>query len=189
MPNPDSPPTQATHAIMFWLLTAMAMAVFAPCVLVPVWAEVEEARAYEREMAGLVADLKLRVEQNDAQIEALLTDPLVNERIARRELNHRAEGEQVVRWTPQELAALRVHVPDLSSPATPVSADEPPAWAKSLGKWLPAWPWHELFVSPKNRNLLLLMSAGLLAAAFLLYSGKPVVAPPRGVVGPSPAST
>lgn len=169
----DSPLASAAHTIMFWLLSAMALAVFAPCVLVPVWADVEEARAYENEMAQFVGDLKARVNQNAAQIEALLTDPLVNERIARRELNHQPQGEQVVRYSPEELAALRVRVPALPEAAAATIGSEPPAWARSLSKWLPAWPWQRLFANPNNRTLLLLMSAGLLAAAFLLYGGKP----------------
>ncbi|UCD27531.1 MAG: hypothetical protein JSV03_10470 [Planctomycetota bacterium] len=34
----------ATHVVMFWLLTLMAVALFVPCVLVPIWVENEAVR-------------------------------------------------------------------------------------------------------------------------------------------------
>jgi hypothetical protein len=163
----NEPTAQIAHPIMFWVLTLMALAVFAPCVLTPAWVEVQEVRAYEREMAGLIGDLQAQVTRNEAQIQALLADPLVNERIARRELNFQPAGEQVIRWSPEELAALRVPTSALAM-ETPLT-QEPPHWVQVVGKWLPAWPWHELFVKTTNRTLLLAMAGGLLSAAFLLF--------------------
>ena len=164
----NEPAANIAHPIMFWLLTIMALAVFAPCVLAPAWVEVQEVRGFEREMAGLIADLQTQVQRNEAQVQALLADQLVNERIARRELNIQPAGEQVIRWSPEELATLRVPTSALAGFDTQ-AGQEPPHWVQVVGKWLPAWPWHELFVKGTNRTLLLAMSGGLLAAAFLLF--------------------
>ncbi len=161
--------SSAAHTIMFWVLSGMAVAVFAPCVLVPIWVEVEGVREYERAMGGVVADLQAAVDRNEARIDALRTDPLVNQRIARRELNYRPQGEQVVRWSTDEMAALRLPASGAVSPTETEPAVEKPPWAQALVRWLPALPWRDLFVRSANRSLLLLMAGGLLVAAFLLY--------------------
>ena len=36
------PGQPAGHVVMFWVLIGMAVTIFAPCVLVPVWIEAEE---------------------------------------------------------------------------------------------------------------------------------------------------
>ena len=106
-----APAGRPAHPIMFWVLTSLALVVFAPCVLMPIWVEGEHLRAYERSLAAAVADLEAESAQSQTQAQALLADPLVNERMVRRELNHRVAGEQVIRWTPGELAAVHVHLP------------------------------------------------------------------------------
>jgi hypothetical protein len=167
----------AQHCIMFWVLTVVAMIVFAPCVLMPIWAETEQIIQGQRKMEQLVTDLKAQADHNDTRIRALLADPKVNERIVRRELNYRPEGEQVIQWTAAELAAIRSSLPDSTPTAGESAPINPyPAWATVLIKWLPAWPWRKMFVETPNRYLLLSMSAGLLATAFFLYGPVPVVA-------------
>ncbi len=160
---------------MFWVLTAMALAFFAPCVLVPIWQEVEQVREYRREMAAVIEGMEKQVVKNQARIDGLREDPLVNERIARRELNYRLEQEQIVRVTSQELAALRVRPADplLASEAQDVVVLSSLHWTQALTRWLPAWPYRELFGKPNNRRLLMLMSAGLLFTAFILYGRTP----------------
>jgi hypothetical protein len=158
---------------MFWVLAGMALAVFAPCVLVPVWIETEQILEHERLTAAKVAQLEAQVEHNEARKEALLGDPLVNERILRRELNYRAEEEELIRWSPVELAAMSVPSPAptvIPEPVVPEVPDPRPAWMTSVMRWLPPWPWRELFGKPANRMLLMLMALGLLSAAFILYS-------------------
>ncbi len=167
-----TPRSNAAHTILFWVLTTLALALFAPCVLVPIVYEVEEAREYEARMKGVVLELESRVAQNEARRQALNADPLVNERIVRRELNYQPQGEQLIRLPADEAAGLRVHFPELGSVAADAK-DEPPVWARSLGKWLPAWPWRDLFAKSPNRQVLLGMSAALLASAFLLYGRTP----------------
>jgi|GEM_PF-704960 len=180
---------RAVHAIMFWVLALSAMAVFAACVLVPVWLEAQEVHRYKRAMAGVVAQLEDRIDKNEARIEALRADPLVNERIVRRELNYRAEGEALIRWTARDLQAMRQARPteEPVSALGPVRASEPSTvppqphpWLAAVKGWLPAWPWEDLFGHSPNRSLLLVMAGGLLLAAFVLYS--PSRAPRTGQI-------
>ena len=42
-----------------------------------------------------------------------------------------------------------------------------------LTRWLPAWPYQRLFGDPTNRLLLMIMSAGLVVSAFVLYGRTP----------------
>ncbi|HOW72200.1 MAG TPA: septum formation initiator family protein [Phycisphaerae bacterium] len=158
------------HPIMFWVLTGLALAIFVPCVLVPMWMDTEQLREEEQAMAAQVAELKDQIARNQARIEALLADPLVNERIARRELNYRPEGEEVIHWSPYELST--VHTVRSEEPLV-TSADDPNGldrWVATLSHWLPAWPWRDLFGRAPNRSLFLMMAGGLLLAAFVLYT-------------------
>ena len=164
----------ATHVIMFWLLTSMALAVFTPCVLVPIWARTQAIRAYEDSLTVVVDDLERTIERNDKRIQALLGDPLVNERIVRRELNYQPEGESIIRWAPEALASVPSRLPD--QPAEQPTPASPAAAASRLGslqRWLPNWPWSRLFAESPSRPLLLLMAGGLLATAFVLYGPRP----------------
>lgn len=166
MSSSSSPP--AAHAIMFWVLAVMAFALFAPAVLLPLWEESREIHAHEQKMALAVAQLEAQRDRNAARIEALKEDPLVIERIARRELNYKPEGEQVAQYSSRELAAVKVRVPRelaTTQPASPL----PAAWVTRVQAWMPAWPYHKLFVEMPNRMLMLLMSGGLLVTAFVLY--------------------
>jgi hypothetical protein len=177
MTDPPSVSGTAAHPIMFWVLTTLALAVFTPCVLVPIVVESQEIRAYEAAAVQSLADMKAQVEKNEARIEALRTDPLVNDRIVRRELNYRPDGEQVVQLPAGELTQVRPGEPAMTRVA-PASQDQKADWFLAAAKWLPRWPWRELFAKSPNRSLLLAMSGGLLVAAFLLY-GRPVSARPR----------
>jgi len=174
MPEYPLAPKQASaspagHTIMFWVLTVLAMAIFAPAVLVPIWVETEEIREHGRSVAAVVGDLEAQVKRNDRRIEAIRADPLVNERIIRRELNYRADDEQVVYLGAAELAGLELVLPDRPGMAKAEPPDHRPAWLMTVNRWLPAWPWRKLFAESPNRTVLLMMAGGLLVAAFVLY--------------------
>ncbi len=173
---PEAP--AAAHPIMFWVLTGLALAIFVPCTLVPVILEGEQLSSYARILEDQIGLLEARYERNRANAEALASDPLVNERIARRELNYRPEGEQTIRWSAQDLASVRAVIPEsaalpLPRPETAATAPPQPGWLESLRAWLPAWPYRDLFASEPQRTILLLMAGGLLLAAFLLYDPSP----------------
>jgi hypothetical protein len=160
---------------MFWLFAAMSMAVFAPCVLVPLWAEIQILREQEARLARAVGELEAVVARNDARIDALLSDPAVIQRVVRREFNYRMEGEEVVRWRRGDGLVLD---DGIAPPPPPVELETTPPgvtakWLSALTPWLPRWPWQELFNTSPNREILLIMSGGLLVAAFLLYGPSP----------------
>ena len=168
------PGQPAGHIVMFWVLIGMAVTIFAPCVLVPVWIEAEEIRAYERSLAGVIGDLEAQIAENDARTEALRADPLVNDRISRRELNYRSNGERITAFSPEELKSLPLRMSEPAGVETVQQNQTAPGWALAVQRWLPDWPWHKLFAESPNRPIMLLMAAGLLFSAFFLY-GHPVV--------------
>jgi len=164
--RPGQPPG---HVVMFWVLTGMAVTIFAPCVLVPVWIEAEEVRAYERSLAGVIGGLEAQITENDARTEALRADPLVNDRISRRELNHRSNGERITAFSPEELKSLPLRMSESAGVETEQQNQTAPGWALAVQRWLPDWPWRKLFAESPNRTVMLLMAAGLLLSAFFLY--------------------
>lgn len=169
-----------THAVMFWALVIMAALVFAPCVLIPIWNESEELMRAEHAAATALARLDARIRQQERLIEALTSDPLVIERLARRDLRFRKPGEKVVPVNPPDYEAAwneaaaalvgepgEVHVPE----------PRPPAVVALARRWLPALPWNDLFGRPPNRTIFLLMSGALLLTAIVLYG--PTTTPRR----------
>lgn len=172
----------AGHVIMFWFLAFLAVLVFIPCVLTPIWIETEELYAVEQRIASTLTRLEEKVERNEQRALALLTDPLVNQRVARRELNLQSESEKVLHWTSEELAAMQsVSTPSMSwlEDDAPGQFSVAPGWLQRASSWLPDWPWRKLFAESPQRPLLMLMSGGLLLAAFILYAPTPASRRPR----------
>jgi hypothetical protein len=174
--GPGSPAYVAAHPIMFWVLTGLALLIFAPCVLVPLWFEKEQMRAYEASLTAVVADLEHQAARGRARTQALLNDPQVNERIIRRELNVHPKSEQVIQWSPDELAAAApgIDVP-ASRPAAAAQEENSSRCVAVLARWLPDWPYQDLFAKSPQRPLLLAMAGGLLLAAFMLYAPVPAL--------------
>jgi len=159
-----------SHAIMFYLLSAAALLVFAPCVIVPIWLDFQDLSETERSLRGLVLELQNQIDRNNNRIEALQSDPLVVERVARRELNRKSENEQHIRWSAAEKAALRLNIPHDFQPEPELPPMAWPAWGESMCRWLPAWAWSDLFSKSPNREMLLVMAGCLLLTAFVLYT-------------------
>jgi cell division protein FtsB len=157
---------------MFYVLTLAAMAIFAPCVLVPIWRDVQKLNEDERTMAGVVAQLRLRIDRNDERITALQSDPQVIDRVARRELNRQAADEKHIRWTSAELAAVRRGTTREVVPMPEVPPVAMPVWIEAAGHWLPGWASSDLFAKSPNREMMLVMAGSLLLAAFVLYTPK-----------------
>jgi len=155
---------------MFWVLTGLALLIFAPCVLVPLWAEKEQLHTYERSLAIWVAQLEAETARNQSRVEAVMRDPLVNERLLRRETNYRPEGERVVQWSPDELAAAWPEVTISVTQPAAIQDENSSRCVAFLSRWLPDWPYQDLFARSPQRSLLLAMAGGLLLAAFLLYA-------------------
>jgi hypothetical protein len=173
----------AQHTIMFWVLMSLALVVFAPAVLLPAWQEYEKVCWCEEVLADRVADLQARIDRNEVCIEGLLADPLVNQRLLRRELNYRSDGEKVFRHYSASLASVEPDGADLGTGPMPTDFTVDPATVlpspiAQIIRWLPNWPWRALFVEMPNRAVMLCAAGCLLITAFVLYG-------PRGRT-PSP---
>jgi len=168
--QPALPPQPAAHPIMFWVLTGLAIAVFAPCAIMPLWLTTEQLLEQERACRASLIEIKGRLANNEARIEAMRNDPLVNERIIRRELNYRPQGEEVIRWSADASTVVGTVSVGQESPVVPEEPHVLSQWGAMVSRWLPAWPWRDLFARSPYRPLLLLMSGGLLMAAFVLYA-------------------
>ena len=161
-----------SHAIMFYLLSLAALTIFAPCVLVPIWRDVQKLGEDERTMAGIVAQLHEQIERNDAGIQALKADPQAIDRVARRELDRQPADEQHIRWSQAALASLRLNLPREPYDAPPPPPLVVPAWVTKMSRWLPAWANSDLFAKSPNREMMLVMAGSLLLTAFVLYTPK-----------------
>jgi hypothetical protein len=179
--DPGFPPVTASplgHRLMFLLLALLAFALFAPTVLVPVLREhgdllVEKDRL-ERHLADLNRDVLHRAQLADQ----FMNDPEVVERLAVLDLGYRRPGEEIFDIELRELPAVE---PEESPPPLPrgriVLPAEWPAWAHQAHAWADATGLVDLFLDSTLRPVFLLMSAGLLIAAFVLYA--PVPQPPE----------
>lgn len=157
------------HVVMFWVLIGLAAMVFTPCILIPIWLESVELMRTEAQIEAAVARLDARLNEQKRLIDALTSDPLVNERIARRDLRFQRVGEQVQpvsREGETEPPALDMPAPE-ESVAAPRA--EPPAIVQWGRRWLPNLPWVELFGRPPYRTVFLVTAGVLLITAFLLY--------------------
>ncbi len=160
------------HVVMFWVLVGMSALVFAPCILVPIWLETEDLARTEAQIAANNAKLDARIAEQERVMRALPSDPLVTERIARRDLRFRRAGEQVqpVANGPAPALSLPPEI-DLSSPSASDAAApaETSAWVRWCRRWLPDLPWADLFGKPPYRTVFMVMAGVLLVAAFVLF--------------------
>ncbi len=153
-----------SHTVMFWLLSGMALAVAVPCLLVPPMDDLRELRKIETQAQQRVDDLKDQLTRQKDYNEALRRDPLLNARLAQRELGYRSPG-----------ALWYVHSSAAGSSQSAV-ASHPVA---SSGTSLPVWmdriyphQWAALYQDSRNRSLILLMSFTVVVCSLLLYRAR-----------------
>ena len=148
---------------MFWLLAGMAAAVFAPCVLLPVWREYQALQyAAQVEQAGL-EQARAELWRQRKRLAALENDPAVITRVARRELRYRNPDEIVIPVSipPEEWAEATPVALAPVNPPTPV------AWIVDK---LPETDYDRLFCSGPTRTLLMCLAGGLVVGACVIYS-------------------
>lgn len=164
-PRQQTPPARG-GSIMFWALVGLAAAVFAPCVLLPVWREHQALHyAAQYEQAALTrASTKLAYEKR--RLAALQNDPATIARVARRELRFRDPEEVAIPVSALPRAPAEAPIFDL----TPVEPPSVVAWAVSK---LPEADYDRLFCHPPTRTLLMCLAGGLALSAFVIHS------PPR----------
>lgn len=163
-PRP-APPSDGGAGVMFWLLIALSVATFAPCMILPAWREYQVSEAAERARAQQVVSAEKEVQRLQRTLDAIHNDPAVVARLARRELEYAAPGEGVV------LANV-----EPATQATPVPLDEtrldpvsPPVPVARLLALLPDMNYDRLFCNSPARETLLALSVALFVGAFVVF--------------------
>ena len=86
----------SSGGFLFWTLSLMAMAAFAPCVILPEWRDYEAVYSVQRTREQDLAAFEQAVRDETRKLEALQSDPATIARLAQRELSFRRAGERSV---------------------------------------------------------------------------------------------
>lgn len=155
-------PRYVGSSVVFWLLTAMGLAAFAPCILLPEWRQYQALRVAEQREHFRVEQIREEVAAEQRRLEALRSDPAVVARLARREFAFHQPGEEIV-------AVPVAHIPE--APKTFVAAPvEPPAVLQRWERFLPRLNYDRLFCERETRTLIMGMSLSLILIAFALFA-------------------
>jgi hypothetical protein len=149
---------------VFWLLFGLATVGFAPCILLPAWRDYQAAVLVEQIQAGEVARLESDLERQRQLADALRSEPSVIARAAQRELEYTRPGEIRVDVNPAPVAE---HAPVAASGT--VQPPAPPAPIRRVLAWLPPLNYDAVFCDPPTRMVIMVMSGGVLLAAFALF--------------------
>jgi hypothetical protein len=160
------------HKVMFFLLTTMAFCIFAPAVILPVLREYGELALEEERLTAKVAQLESESEHRAELAEAFAHDTLINERLAVLDLHYQKPNEEVVAVLPPEYAPEEAAITGMAPSTTLVLPKSFPPWAHTAQRWANDNGVLDLFFDQTRRSVLLLMSCGLLVAAFVLYAPK-----------------
>lgn len=165
-PGDRSARTKVRGAVMFWVLIVLAAAGFVPAIMLPIWRDYQAMALAAQAEERLVAPLRSEVQRQRRVLEAIRTDPGVNARLAQRELAYRRPDQREIPLpgVPASTTALIVE---------PLEAVEPPLPATRLLGRLPAANYDQLFCHGPTRMVIILLSGGLVVAAFALYSRSP----------------
>jgi hypothetical protein len=166
------PRSPMEHRVMFVVFALLSFAMFAPVVMLPIIREhcellVEEARLLER-TATLQTELSRRV----VMLDAFENDAVVNERLAMLDLHYRKPGEAVLTILPNQFHAEGAAVAS-TEPVFQSVLKIPSDWPAPVRRaeaWAQRYGLIDLFLNPDVRPAFLLMSGGLLIAAFVLFA-------------------
>lgn len=147
---------------MFWSLVLLASAGFTPCILVPVWEDYRAIKLAESYEEVALARMEQHVERQKKHIVALRTDPAVNVRLAKRELNYQQPLETTIKLE-------GIVAPNPESPAPRLRPIEPPASLQRIfGVIVKILP-DRLFLDPLARTTIMILCGATMLAAFLLF--------------------
>ncbi|HNQ23758.1 MAG TPA: hypothetical protein PKK06_11750 [Phycisphaerae bacterium] len=149
-------------ALVFWLLMAMAVASFAPCVIMPEWRQYQVLHAAEQVQQARVDRLEQAVTEEQRKLDAMRTDPAAVARLAQRELRYRPAGEEVV-WVPTPVTAPPGDKPIVVQPPA-----LPGAVAQAAG-YLPTLNYDGIFCEAPTRYVIMSMSVALAVVATALF--------------------
>jgi len=160
------PQTHIGSPPVFWFLTAMGLAAFAPCILLPEWREYQALRLAEQREQFRVDQVRQAVSEEQRRLEALRSDPAAVARLARREFAFHQPGEEVV-------AVSVAYVPDPPNTFTPAPV-EPPLVLQRWERFLPPFDYDRIFCDDQTRTLIMGMSLSVIVIAFALFRRRPV---------------
>lgn len=149
---------QRSASIVYILLVAMGLAVFAPCVLLPEWRKYQELDSVAQIEQHKLDQINAAIEKLQTQLRAVQNDPGVLKRLAHRELNLAPEGTTAVRVDAREIPDGR------ESGFQPV----PPRLPETLQRaatFLPPVNYDRVFCDPETRRFLMIMSLMLIVIA------------------------
>jgi len=165
--HPEGPASQGLGAALtFWLLSGMGFAVLAACVFMPEWRAYEELQLAEQQAQYHSELVNQSLTRERHLLKAMQSDPAVIGRLARRELGFHGIDDKTIYV---EKTVLISEPPSIEFIAKKL---EPPAFVSSMLPWLPAFDYDRVFCDGQTRKLLMFMSVGLIASAFLLF-GRP----------------
>ena len=155
--------------LVFWLLIALSVAGFAPCLILPAWRQFQQAALTEQIAAAEVEALHTEVERQRRLIDAIHNDPVVVSRLARRELGYRRPGEVIIPVSVDSEPLTDDAVAALSH----LALVDPPVPVKRLLAYAPNWNYDALFCESPSRETILGLSIALFIAAFVIFWPKP----------------
>lgn len=171
-PEGPSPTSPLGHRLMFLMLACLAFCVFAPTVLLPIIRDHGELLAEEHRLGEQIADLDREVARLEELAYAFENDAVINERLAVLDLRYKRPDEVIVSvlsdtaMIPQEPVAHQALAVQSALRMPP----DWPRWAKRAEAWADSRGLISLFLDPALRPIFLLMSCGLLIAAFVLFA-------------------
>ena len=149
-------------AWVFWMLLVTGLTVLGVCMTAPAWIKCQMLGQQELALTRQLGQLRISSYHHAEAIAAAKQDVAFNERLLIEELNYHRPGEQT----------LPVAFEPRPSPATTGNTHT----VNSNPAWL------EAFAQPDTRNILLVMSTGLVLFAFVYYrptqrTSRPVLPP------------
>jgi hypothetical protein len=156
------PPSTGT-AMVSWALLCLALATFAPCVLLPEWRAFQQADAHRQTQQHRIAGMKAALERARHNLDALGNDPTVISRMAQRDLRFRDRSETAIRvsagWSPTSVEPQPTFQP---RPAVP------PPLVTDITSRLPVLNYDRVFCDEETRLIIMCMSVALMMLGLCL---------------------
>ncbi|MEK6644814.1 MAG: hypothetical protein AABZ08_13000 [Planctomycetota bacterium] len=168
----DPPCSPAGHRFMFVVLAILSFALFAPAVLLPRIRSFGELLVEEQKLKQRIAELNDEARRRAELEEAFSHDAIVNERLAVLDLGYHKPNEEVFSVIHDEsISASQVPPMDVHPPRSALLIpDDWPTWTLNAERWAQQRGIVDLFLDESLRPVFLLMSGGLLVAAFVLFA-------------------
>ena len=162
------------HVALFWTLTALALGGLAPCLILPAWADYQQALRLQAVRRNSAERLTAEVAGQQKQIAHLQNDVAYRERVLYEEVGIDPPGIETIlvdrRTRPREnnnAAARRRR-------SAPIDDDIFPTLTTVAESAMDRYPnWTHVFILDQTRPLVMGMSGALLISTILLLGGRP----------------